>query len=464
VKIALVGNTVTEEALADVIHHQSPGVQVDGFPTVPNAAFSRAVDEDVPLFRITSDGELEPKTDQLPRLLSAYDARHVSGPGQLEVVEKPLNDAGQSYIGPTSAETVYEADKTKIFEVFPPDTEVLPPTRVLETSDPDIVKEAIDDLGGDVVAKFVGDYGHHFDGSAAGRTRVLGESDPAGLREFAEQSVLDSGRILLQRYVPGRQFSYTCLLDGNGAVFRLGENICYKHRFDGETGPLCDGTGAVTIDNTVPGLVTPEDVEWITNRIVLPFRDHVERQTGRSPKTFLNIDLIKASNGRLYLLEINTRAPGGNTMANLISGLETPVAEMLQAAQEGRLSELTPVYKRGASVVVAVFPTIYPAPYAEGQDEPTLVLPKVAFDSRLRLYTGWVDVLDETSDAVTVSAKLYTTMVVSLHGPSVRTAADEIYEWLATVVPPTTPDGFDYRRDIGASVERSLPAGGPRSS
>lgn len=452
-KIALVGNTVTEEALADVIHHQTPGVQVHAYPTLPNAALARAVDENVPLYRVTAEGKTEPKPDEVHRLLSGYAAVHVSGQGQLDVVEAPLAAAGARYVGPTSRELVYETDKTKIFEVFPPETGVLPSTRILETADLPALRDAIAGLGGHVAAKFVGDYTRHFKGSAAGRTRVVRLGEAAELQEFARHSVEDSGQLLLQQFVEGQQFSYTCLVDANHTIFRLGENVCYKHRFEGETGPMCEGTGGVSVGNTVPGLVGPADVEWIAASIVKPFCEHVARVLGRSPRTFLNVDLIKTADGRIYLLEINTRSPGGNTMSNLVSGLDVPVAELLQATQEDRLAEVRPAFKRGASIAVAAFPTVFPDPVPGDWKPPTLVIPKVPDDSPVRVYTGWVDVLDERADAVAVEAKLYSTLIVSVHAPTVGAARGAAYEWLARVIPETTPDGFDYRRDIGVELD-----------
>jgi phosphoribosylamine-glycine ligase len=258
--------------------------------------------------------------------------------------------------------------------------------------------------------------------------------------------------VLLQQLVEGQQFSYTCLLDGNGAIFRLGENVCHKHRFDGETGPLCEGTGGVSINNSIPGVVTGNDLRDIPSQIIVPFRDHLTSALGRSPKTFLNLDLIKNTQGRTYLLEVNTRAPGGNTMANLINGLETPVAEVLQAAQEGRLRELTPVFRQGASVVVAAFPSAYPHPFPNHKEGPTLVIPKVAPSSPVRMYTGWVDVLEETNVNVTVRANLYTTMIVQSHAPTLAEARRRVYEWMASVIPHPSPEGFDYRRDIGSGL------------
>ncbi len=452
-KIALVGNTVTEEVLADVIHRQTPDVRVHAYPTLPNAALARAVDENVPLYRIDADGRCEPSADEVHRLLAGYAAVHVSGQGQLDVVEAPLAAAGVPYVGPTSRELVYETDKTKIFEVFPPPTGVLPLTRTLETSDPSAIRDAVAGLGGHAVAKFVGDYSHHFGGSAAGRTRVVRLPEAAELEEFARSSIEDSGRVLLQQFVEGRQFSYTCLVDGGGAIFRLGENVCYKHRFEGETGPLCDGTGGVSVGNTVPGLVEPADLEWIAGSIVGPFCEHLARALGRHPRTFLNVDLIKTAEGRIYLLEVNTRSPGGNTTANLVTGLDVPVAELLQATQEDRLAELTPAFKAGASIAVAAFPTVYPDPVPDDWIPPTLVVPKEAEDPHTRAYTGWVDVLDERADAVTVSARLYSTLVVSARGPSVRAARESAYGWLERVIPERTPEGFDYRRDIGAELD-----------
>jgi phosphoribosylamine-glycine ligase len=267
-------------------------------------------------------------------------------------------------------------DKTKIFEIFPDNTGVLPPTRIIESSDDDEIQQAIDVFGNDAVIKFVGDYSDYYDDSEYRRVRFTDEfEDFNELRTFIANSISSSGQAIVQQRVTGQEFSYTCVVDRNLGQFRLGENIFYKRRFEGDSGPLCDGTGSIAINNTLPGIVDSNDISFIQTEVVGRYIESIAKETGRAPRTFLNVDLIKSEDGRVYLIEVNHRQPGGHTMSTLLAGLETPLSELLYAAQEDRLKELESRYKDGSSVAVTVFPEISPRDFGESDIRPEIAIP-----------------------------------------------------------------------------------------
>src|SRR5690606_27832876 len=126
-------------------------------------------------------------------------------------------------IGARTEELKFELDKTKIFDIFPDNTNVLPPTRIIESSSNVAIQQALEYVGGDAVIKFVGDYSDYFDDSEYRRVRLTSEfASDEELYEFIEKSVSSSGRAIIQKRVTGQEFSYTCLVDENYGQFRLG--------------------------------------------------------------------------------------------------------------------------------------------------------------------------------------------------------------------------------------------------
>lgn len=445
-RIALVGFVNTEEVVADTIKRQSPRVQVDGFELFPNDAFGRAVDTRTQLYHFT-DGELV--TDMAPGLdrirTLGYTAVNVGPDVAVMMTSEALTEEGIAHIGSTPQELEMETDKTKIAEIFPESTGILPATRVLEAADLHDIDRHIEELGGRVVTKFVGAYNDYYDDSEYRRIRLPNEFEsPDDFRNFLANSVDASGQVILQQYIEGQQFSHTCIVDQNGNVFPLGENIFYKNRFEGDKGPFCDGAGSVSINNTLPDIMGAEDKAFIRRRIVEPYLAAMDARFRRSPRAFLNIDLVKGHDGRIYLLEINNRQPGGHTMATLLPGLHTPLAEILQAAQEDRLHDLTPRYKSGSSVVVTIFPERAPNDFSTSEQRPIMRIPKLRPEEQVRHYTGWVDVLDETETAVTVQSNLTATLIVNNHAPTIREARSRVY---SKVIELAT-EGFAYRSDI----------------
>lgn len=349
-RIGIVGFVNTEEILADTIRQQSPDVTIDGYEVLPNEAFGRAVDNRYKLYGVDETGEFGfhhiDLLQQIPRI--GYAAVNLGPIPAAFIAGETLDGADIPYVGPRRDELDYELDKTKIIDIFRATPNTLPPTNVLESADRDGVDSAIHELGGEVVLKFVGEYPKYYQDSETRRVRMLQEfSSRDELAEFVANSIDASGKVVIQKLIHGQQFSMTCLVDGNEGVFSLGENICYKHRYDGEEGPLCDGTGALSINNTLPWLLSEEERGFIQDDMVRPYVAYLSEALGRAPKTFLNLDLIKAEDGRIYLLEVNNREAGGHTMANLLNGLNTPLFDALQAAEAGRLKELTPRYKEG---------------------------------------------------------------------------------------------------------------------
>lgn len=445
-KIALVGFVNTEEVVADTIKRQSPHVQVDGFELFPNEAFGRAVDTRTQLYH-SNNGELEiDVATGLERMRAVgYVAVNVGPDVAVMMTSGVLADKGVTHIGSTPQELEIETDKTKITEIFPESSGILPATRVLEAVDLPHVDRHIESLGGSVVTKFVGTYNDYYDDSEYRRIRLPDEFESHDdFLSFLAKSVDASGQVVLQQYIVGQQFSHTCIVDQNGNIFPLGENIFYKNRFEGDKGPFCDGAGSVSIDNTLPDIVSAEDREFIRQRIVEPYLTAMDARFGRLPRAFLNVDLIKDQDGRIFLLEINNRQPGGHTMATLLPGLHTPFAEVLQATQEDRLKDLTPQYRAGGSVVVTVFPERAPNDFATPDQRPIIRIPKLRPEDAVRHYTGWVDLLDETETDTTVQSNLTATLIVNNHAPTVREARNRVYDKVIEL----TTEGFAYRRDI----------------
>ncbi|MEK9196503.1 MAG: hypothetical protein AAB914_03995 [Patescibacteria group bacterium] len=446
--IALVGFVNTEEILADTIKQQTPEVIVDGYELFPNEAFGRLVDNRYVLYGVDNDGEFGlHNMDRLDALTKmGYSAINLGPDTAALVAGEKLDNANIDYIGPRGNELEIEIDKTKIVDIFPDKTKVLPPTKILENSDMKEVQSTIDEFGGNVVFKFVGEYSDYYPDSEYRRVRLLNEFDSSSeLERFVSSSIESSGKVVIQKFIEGQEFSFTCLVDDNGSIFSLGENIFYKNRHENNKGPLCDGTGSISINNTLPNLLSTADIDHIKNDIVTPYVDNLGDQFGRSPKTFLNVDLIKGKDGRVYLLEVNNRQPGGHTMSTLLSGLDTPLADVLQATQEGRLDEIEARYKTGASVVVTAFPEISPNDFEKDEDRPVVVVPKLKDSDEVRIYTGWVDLLKEDKDTATVQSNLTATLLFVSHDASIKKARENVYKRISQVV----SSGLAYRTDIG---------------
>ena len=283
--IALFGNVNTEEIMARRLVQD--GAVVDGYLRFPNEAFARVCRKT----RMLSDEYVH---TQLVEDLRAeqYDVVHLGPDFIVPMVSDVLRAAGIHHIGATPDQLAYETDKRLIHEVFPDETGILSPSLILTEDSDEEMRAAIERIGPRFVLKFVGDYSQKYGGSPVGRVRFSGETIDAFpvMLEFVANSIEVSGVCIIEKLATGKEFSANYALDATGNFFRLGENICYKRRNNGNSGPMCDGCGSITIENTLPFL-NEQDITFIEERIVCPFQKHVRERTGTPLCALINIDL-----------------------------------------------------------------------------------------------------------------------------------------------------------------------------
>ena len=437
-RIALFGNVNTEEILAR--HLVREGSVVDGYLRFPNDAFARVCSN----VRILTDEYMG--TDLVRDLMAeSYDAIHLGPDFIVPMVSNVLRDAGIPHVGATPEQIAYETDKRLIHEVFPDSAGILAPSLTLTAGTEEELRDALASVGSDFVLKFVGDYTQKYSGSPVGRVRFSGETigDFADTLEFVRNSIEVSGGCIIEKRIAGREFSANYAVDGNGSMFRLGENICYKRRGNGNTGPMCDGCGSVTIDNSLPFL-DQADIAFIEERIVRPFAEHVRAHTGVPLRALLNLDLMKTEEGGIVLFEINCREAGGHTMASILPLLETRLTDIMICTQNDCLTDMVPSFASGATVVVSAFPHYFPAGPPAGEELMVLEVSKTLPEG-VDLYTGWVEVIAESDTARTLRLFNSPSLLFACSRTTMDAAHRDIYEAIEQVV----QGRLDYRTDIG---------------
>lgn len=439
-RIALFGNVNTEEILARRL--VSEGSIVDGYLRFPNDAFARSCRN----VRMLTDEYVS--NGLVPDLLAEhYDAISLGPDFIVPMVSRVLRDAGIAHIGATPEQIAYETDKRLIRKVFAGDANILAPYLILTAGTENELREALERLGQDFVLKFVGDYSQKYGGSPVGRVRFSGETigELPEVLEFVRNSIDVSGGCIIEKRIVGTEFSSNYALDGNGELFKLGENICYKRRGNGDTGPICDGCGSITINNSLPFL-TPADITFIEESILRPFAEHVRARTGVPLRALLNIDLMKTEEERISLFEINCREAGGHTMANILPLLETRLTDVLVYTQNDRLSEITPSFGSGATVVVSAFPPYFPAGLSSDEEMMVLEVPKTV-PKDVSMYTGWVEVIAESETTRTLRLFNSPSLLFSCSAPTLESARSGIYMAIEEVV----QGRLDYRTDMGTA-------------
>lgn len=442
-KVALFGNVNTEEIIAYYLTQE--GVVVDGYLLFSNEAFEKRCRKYV----VLSEQDETYIEEKLPQLLKeeAYDFILLGPDFMVSLISPVLLKNNIVHIGSNLEQLSFETDKSMIYSVFGKESNILPRKRVIETRDPDEIVKVVNSFSGNYVLKFVGDYASRYEGSPVGRIRFSGETigDINEVVDFVQASVSVSGKCVVEEKVHGREFSANYVVDKNRNFLRLGENICFKRRENGNRGAICDGTGSVSINNTLPFL-SQDDIAFVEKYILEPFCDYVVKVSGKPLCSILNLDLMKKDNGKIVLFEVNMREAGGHTMANVLSGLNTSLYDILKKAQAGELDSLQISYKSGASIVVSAFPSYFPF----GISDDSLLEEKITkqIPNDINLFTGWVEVLEETEQFRLLRMQNSPILLFEHFADDIEIARQKLYAAMKNIVPVS----MDYRTDIGMEL------------
>ena len=438
--VALIGFVNTEEVIAKTLkkHH----VKVDGYLLFENVAFANACNRS----QIINSNSLEMSLNKILTPQS-YDVVYLGPIPALLMISPVLRTNGVSHIGATREQLAYELDKTLIRKIFSRKSAILPDYQIINSIDVKDIERILQHYDGNCVLKFVGDYNQKYKGSPTGRVRFNAETITCfdDIMEFISKSIELSGSVIIEEKVKGLEFSSNYIVDAKGNLFRLGENLCYKRRNNNNKGPMCDATGSIAINNTLPFL-NNDDIRFIENKIIIPFHQYVTEVTKQPFCSLLNIDLMKKENGKIVLFEINCREPGGFTAATIFPGLKNDLFDVLFTAQNGKLHTIEPQYRKGVSLAVGAFPTFFP----EDTDHKDVIIEvSKQIPEGINVFTGWVDLLEENETKRIIRLKNSPTLLFHYFDKDVQSVRRKIYKTMNEFIPKE----LNYRTDIGKEFE-----------
>lgn len=288
------------------------------------------------------------------------------------------------------------------------------------------------DASDDEIAAALDRFGPHYvvkdDGLAGGKGVVVTEDRSVALDHI--HAVHSAGNpVLLESFLEGPEVSLFCLVDGETVVPLLPAQD-HKRAYDNDEGPNTGGMGAYT---PLPWL--PEDgVERIVKEVCEPVAKEMVKR-GTPYNGLLYAGLAWGPEGPA-VVEFNCRFGDPETQA-VLSLLESPLAEALNATATGKLAELEPLkWKDGYAVTVVLAAEGYPASprkggviEGEGLDDPQRVL-----------HAGTK--LDEDNNVVANGGRVLNVLGAGSTLAEAREKAYDVLEGLKL-------EGGFYRRDIG---------------
>lgn len=198
-----------------------------------------------------------------------------------------------------------------------------------------------------------------YDGLAAGKGVVIAlsyEEAERALRDMLLDSAFGKGRVVVEDFLDGPEFSFMCVVSGN-KVYPLAMAQDHKRAFDGDKGPNTGGMGAYS---PVP-FITDEIREKALSEIIQRTADGLVEE-GVPFKGILYGGLILTADGP-KVIEFNARFGDPETEV-VLPRLESDFYDLVESAVEGR--DCDTKWSDDAYLGVVLASEGYPGSYQKG--------------------------------------------------------------------------------------------------
>ncbi|WP_416191632.1 phosphoribosylamine--glycine ligase [Neisseria sp. CCUG12390] len=236
-------------------------------------------------------------------------------------------------------------------------------------------------------------------------------------------------RVVIEDFLQGEEASFIVMVDGEN-VLPMAISQDHKRLLDDDQGPNTGGMGAYS---PAP-VVTQAVYERAMNEIILPTVKGMQSE-GHPFTGFLYAGLMIDESGAPYTIEFNCRFGDPETQP-IMSRLDTDLVELLEAAIEGRLNEVTAKWNPQTAVGVVLAAENYPETPRKGD-----VISGLDEADRIGKVFHAGTSVNEQNQVVTNGGRVL--CVVGL-GDDVAAAKAKAYAALEKI----SFDGMQYRKDI----------------
>ncbi len=273
------------------------------------------------------------------------------------------------------------------------------------------------------------------DGLAAGKGVILAQTEDEAIAAVQDMLAGNAfgaagSRVVIEEFLVGEEASFIVMVDGEH-VLAMASSQDHKARDNGDQGPNTGGMGAYS---PAP-VVTPAMHERIMQEVIYPtVRGMAEdgiRYTG-----FLYAGVMITADGTPKVLEFNCRFGDPETQP-IMMRLKSDFVELLEAALDERLDQVTAVWDSRAAVGVVLAAGGYPEAYAKG-----VVINGLAEASQLAGKVFHAGTADHAGQVVTNGGRVLAAVGL---GKTVTEAQAQAYQLVKAI----HWDQMYYRTDIG---------------
>lgn len=202
------------------------------------------------------------------------------------------------------------------------------------------------------------------DGLAAGKGVIIAQTQAE-----AEETIRDmlsgnkfgdaGSRVVIEQFLRGEEASFIVMVDGEH-VLPFATSQDHKARDDGDKGPNTGGMGAYS---PAP-VVTPEIHDRVMQQVIMPTVRGMAAE-GNPYTGFLYAGLMIDDAGNPFVIEFNCRF-GDPEAQPVMMRLQSDLADLCQAAIDGKLDQKTARWDPRAAIGVVLAAGGYPDSYQKG--------------------------------------------------------------------------------------------------
>ena len=271
------------------------------------------------------------------------------------------------------------------------------------------------------------------DGLAAGKgvivAMTLQEAEDAVKDMLAGNAFGEAGsRVVIEEFLDGEEASFIVMVDGTN-VLPMATSQDHKRMGNGDTGLNTGGMGAYS---PAP-VVTPEIDQRIMDEVILPTVKGMADE-GNTYVGFLYAGLMIMADGTPKVIEYNCRFGDPETQPIMLR-LKSSIAELCNAALDGKLDQTTADWDSRCAVGVVLAAGGYPGSYPKGD---AISLPATTAEGTKVFHAGTAE---KDGQIVTAGGRV---LCATAMGNSVTEAQQRAYE----LVKQIDWNGVYYRDDI----------------
>ncbi|HGY91665.1 MAG TPA: phosphoribosylamine--glycine ligase [Planctomycetes bacterium] len=272
-------------------------------------------------------------------------------------------------------------------------------------------------------------------GLAAGKGVIICESSEdavAAIRKLMlDKAFGAAGRTLvIEDFLEGEEASIIALTDGE-TLYVMESSQDHKRAFDGDKGPNTGGMGAYS-----PAPVVTADIQHRIEREVLVPVIHAMKREGRPFRGVLYAGLMLTKKGP-KVLEFNVRF-GDPECQVLLPRLKADLVDLFLACLDGTLADASVDWDPRPALGVVLAQEGYPGAVPVGR--PLRGLDGITPEEALVFHGG------TRRDGEQIVATGGRVLTITALGDTLREAREKAYDAIGRI----DPEGFFYRRDIGA--------------